>query len=80
EKLRESLRAYIRAAPWIPLILERFTNIGIVVGLKMPLILDALQHLTLPMTIEDAMQKPDSALLIADLRTTKFVQSRSHCV
>lgn len=54
EKLRESLRAYIQAAPWVLLIQERFTNIGIVVVLRIPLIWDALPHLTLHMTIEYA--------------------------
>ncbi|KAI3462584.1 hypothetical protein Pfo_019247, partial [Paulownia fortunei] len=46
-----SLRAYTQAAPWTPLTLEKFFNTGIVVGLKIPLILDALQHLTLLMMI-----------------------------
>lgn len=55
EKLRESLRAYIQAAPWVLPIREKFTNIGIVVVLKIPLILDAQQRLTLHMTIEYAM-------------------------
>lgn len=58
EKLRESLRAYIQAAPWIPQTPAKFSNTGIVVGLKIPLILDALQHLILHMMINDATVRP----------------------
>lgn len=49
EKQRGSLRACTVEAPWIPPTLAKFCNIGIVVGLKIPLILDALLLLTFRM-------------------------------
>ncbi|KAH7511483.1 hypothetical protein FEM48_ZijujUnG0008500 [Ziziphus jujuba var. spinosa] len=49
EKQRGSLRAYTLEALWILPTLARFSNIGIVVGLKIPLTQDVLPLLTPPM-------------------------------
>lgn len=58
EKQRGSLRVYIQEAPWILLALAKFFNIGIAVGLKIPLILDVQQLPIPPMMIDEAGNLP----------------------
>lgn len=50
EKRRESLRVYSPEELWTPPTLAKFFSTGIAVGLKIPLILDALLPLILHMT------------------------------
>jgi hypothetical protein len=58
EKQRGSLRVYIQEAPWILPAPAKFFNIGIAVGLKIPLILDVQQHPIPPMMIDEAANLP----------------------
>lgn len=52
EKRRESLKVSTQEAPWILLILAKFSNTGIAVDLRTPLTLDVLLLLTPPMMID----------------------------
>lgn len=58
EKQRGSLRVYIQEAPWILLALAEFFNIGIAVGLKIPLTLDVQRLLIPPMMIDEVDNLP----------------------
>lgn len=58
EKQRGSLRVSTQEAPWILPTLARFSNTGIVVGLKTPLTLDVLLLLIPHMMIDSVENVP----------------------